>query len=96
MSHYSLPPDGWVLDSADPSVGIFGTAFIHDACPKWDEDRSVIGDDEMVQIGVKYMPKSWGNEIELRFRVTCKACGATSDWYSYDYSPNEEELERYS
>lgn len=80
-------PAGWSIDTGDWSVGLCGTEAIHEACPEWDDDFSVIGDDLWREVGRIYKPMPGGGvEVISRIRVTCMSCDATMDVFQWDIS----------
>lgn len=72
-------PEGWHVDLADPSVGIFGDAWSHDCLGGSDVEAT---EGEMRQVN-KYLVTT---DIILR----CKGCGATTTVQQSDFAPEEE------
>lgn len=66
------PFEGWFIDEADPDVGIFGDAVIHEACAE-----NVEGDAATIDVAIR----DEGDDVVLTTTFTCPACSGTT---SYD------------
>lgn len=94
MTTSSLP-EGWGHDPADPSVGIFGEDFWHDACPV-DWERA--GYDFILAIVTDVYVRHEGEGLN-RYSVTrrdlrCPACDERASYEIRDWDPDETDEER--
>ena len=81
-------PEGWVCDPADPSVGIMGDLWLHDACPLVTEDPS-----EVTCVAEEALPSGEGVQrfTTITWRLTCADCGATTTFETREWDPDEEQ-----
>lgn len=85
-------PEGWSYEVGDPSVGIFGEGWVHEACPveapdpDHEPDQVVLSTERIDDQTVRYL-----------YRLTCYDCGATAEVAENEWEPTpelEEQMER--
>lgn len=81
MSATSVMGPDWSVDLADPSVGIFGDAFVHEACPAEDVDEA-----EVTPVSHTFVGVGLSRTVLTINLVTC-LCGATTTFTETDWSP---------
>lgn len=90
---YSLR--GFEFDPGDPSVGMFGDAWIHEACPVWGR-RSVDLENE-VDERILAVTRTGPMTERTWYLLTCRDCAQQVIVHRDDYAPTEEveaEMER--
>lgn len=77
----SLLGTEWHVEPGDPSVGIFGHAIYHEACPA-DEPAEAI--EEVVST------RRALDTLYIEWLIICPACGVTATYTDTEYDPIEE------
>lgn len=84
-------PEGWAIEGADPSVGIFGEFIYHDDCPAGDvedAEASTAPDGERWYDGER-----WNRNVHWRERWKCRACGVEVVVERMEWDPDVPEEE---
>jgi hypothetical protein len=82
-------PEGWIYEPGDPSVGIFGHTWIHDACLHDLTDES-----EVTEIEVSALRE--GDYIVVTVQLTCSDCGATTEVTEWEWDGPVRRMRRFT
>lgn len=79
-------PEGWGHEGPDPSVGIFGDFYWHDACTTSNDMESTEADytDKITS----YNGEGYNRFADVTATMTCRACGATYSWTFNEWTPD--------
>lgn len=79
-------PEGWSYDEGDPSVGIFGHQWVHEACELEDDDPEV----RESQWGSRLYSGEAGSRTALvTLSLTCMVCGEQALAQRLEWDPDE-------
>lgn len=84
-------PEGWVYEAPDPSVGIFGEGWIHDACPAEDEHGNA--DLNMAECKPISEERIDDHTVRVTYRLTCIDCDAIAETTEDHWLPTEEVIQ---
>lgn len=86
-----MAPRGWYFETGDPSVGLFGTGWVHEDCPEPDEFE--LEDADCVHLA------TWVDAhgcATFWYLLTCRDCAEQRLVIDYDYYvglPEDEDVE---
>ena len=81
----------WVFETGDPSVGIFGDYWIHEACPVPEPEVGDIPEVEVTEIASERVDDQ---TVRRLFKLHCPACGQSTEATSDEWDPTDEAMDR--
>jgi hypothetical protein len=87
-----LPNRGFVYESGDPSVGLFGHAWSHEDCPEWETWTIGASSPDAGEVDEQQLAVTRVNAMTVRtwYLLTCRDCGMQALVNQDDYSPTDE------